>query len=391
MVRWTKIALIVSLVVVILLGCRPAPALPTPTVTLTPVEPSSTPAPTETPKPTAANPSVALSPVSGPPGTELQVSAAGFPAQAEITLALGPRDTQPAISITARADAEGRLSQTMAIPSTAKPGEEWVVVATTPDGEIRDVSNFFEVIAPDYQPTVNISPTSGTPGTQVQIMAQGFPPDVGVDVGIGRVNSEYDVIATAQTDARGRVEAEITIPAFVEPEDSWVIVVAAQSGGFKAVSDEFDVTAESEADEVLFTRTNIFLIAVGDAGSSGKEIGCGDSVIPVEVVIEPTIAPLTEALNELFALDSREYGQSGLYNALYRSDLIVEGIDIENREAIIALSGEVVVGGTCDIPRVKAQLRQTALQYDTIDSVSIFVNDQPLDEVLSLQNGDNDE
>ncbi len=391
MFRWTKIALIVFLVVVTLLGCRPAPALPTPTVTLTPVEPSPTPAPTETPKPTPTNPSVALSPISGPPGTELQVSAAGFPAEAEITLALGPGDTQPAISITARADAEGRLSQTMAIPSTASAGEDWVVEATTPDGEIRGVSNAFEVIAPDYQPTVNISPASGTPGTQVQIMAQGFPPEAVVDIGIGRVNSEYDVIATVQADARGRVDTEITIPAFVESGDSWVIVVAAQTGAFRAVSGEFDVIAEGEAGEDLFTRTNIFLIAVGDAGSSGKEIGCGDSVIPVEVVIEPTIAPLTAALNELFAIESREYGQSGLYNALYRTDLTVEGIDIENREAIIALSGEVVVGGTCDIPRIKAQLRQTALQYDTIDRVSIFVNDQPLDEVLSLQNGDNDE
>jgi hypothetical protein len=334
---------------------------------------------------------VALSPVSGPPGTELQVSASGFPAEAEITLALGPGDAQPAISITARADAQGRLSQTMAIPSTASAGDDWVVEATTPDGEIRGVSNIFEVIAPNYQPTVNISPNSGSPGTQVQVMAQDFPPDAVVDIGIGRVNSEYDVIATAQTDSRGRVDTEITIPAFVEPEDAWVIVVAAQTGGFKAISGEFDVTAEGETGENLFTRTNIFLIAVGDAGGSGKEIGCGDSVIPVEVVIEPTIAPLTAALNELLAIESREYGQSGLYNALYRSDLTVEGIDIENREAIIALSGEVVVGGTCDIPRVKAQLRQTALQYDTIDSVSIFVDDQPLDEVLSLQNGDNDE
>ena len=105
-------------------------------------------------------------------------------------------------------------------------------------------------------------------------------------------------------------------------------------------------------------------------------------MIPVEVEIELTIAPLTAAMEELLALDSREYGQSGLYNALYRSDLTVESIDIEKQEAIIELSGTLRVGGVCDEPRVRAQLRQTALQYETVDRVSLYIDGTPLDELL---------
>jgi hypothetical protein len=40
------------------------------------------------------------------------------------------------------------------------------------------------------------------------------------------------------------------------------------------------------------------------------------------------------------------------------------------------------VGGVCDEPRVRAQLEETALQFVTVDSVSIFVNGQPLAEAL---------
>ena len=35
-------------------------------------------------------------------------------------------------------------------------------------------------------------------------------------------------------------------------------------------------------------RVKIFLIAVGDNGVSGKQIGCGDSLVPIDIAISPT-------------------------------------------------------------------------------------------------------
>jgi LysM repeat protein len=132
-----------------------------------------------------------------------------------------------------------------------------------------------------------------------------------------------------------------------------------------------------------FTTANIYLIALGDNGRSGKKIGCNDSVIPVRVTFGSTQAPLTAALRNLLALKSQMYGESGLYNALYQSNLRVQRITINSGRATIWLAGAFQLGGVCDSPRVEAQLRETALQFSTVNQVSIFINGRPLEEVLS--------
>jgi hypothetical protein len=132
------------------------------------------------------------------------------------------------------------------------------------------------------------------------------------------------------------------------------------------------------------TSIKIYLIALEDNGISGKKIGCNDSAVPVFINIEPTVAVLKASLIELLKLEGkREYGQSGLTNSLYQSHLSIESLNIVNREAIIKLSGTLTSGGVCDDPRIKAQLEETALQFSTIDKVSIFINNIPLDQLLS--------
>ena len=128
-------------------------------------------------------------------------------------------------------------------------------------------------------------------------------------------------------------------------------------------------------------RTNIYLIALDDNGQSGPEIGCGDSVVAVEVAISPTNAPLKASLTKLLSIKDQYYGLSGLYNALYTSDLQVTSVVIVNRQAVVHLSGSISMGGVCDEPRVSAQLKETALQFSTVDSVAIYVNGVLLEDV----------
>jgi hypothetical protein len=129
----------------------------------------------------------------------------------------------------------------------------------------------------------------------------------------------------------------------------------------------------------------IYLIALEDQGISGELIGCGDSLVPVRVSIAPTQGVLRAALETLLGVKQSYYGQSGLYNALYQSNLRVEDVRIESGLATIQLTGSLLLGGVCDNPRVEGQLRATARQFSTVQNVEILVNGTPLDELLSLK------
>ncbi len=131
----------------------------------------------------------------------------------------------------------------------------------------------------------------------------------------------------------------------------------------------------------------IFMIAVGDNGRSGKRVGCDDSVVPVSRTIPSTSAPLTAALKELLAIRQQTFGTSGLYNALYQSNLKVAGVTLVNKRATVSLTGTTQLGGICDSPRFAAQLRETALQFPTVDAVDILINNTPLDKFLSEKGG----
>ncbi len=152
-----------------------------------------------------------------------------------------------------------------------------------------------------------------------------------------------------------------------------------------------DLTATHPASDATATpdlagmRVFVFLIALEDGGKSGPAVGCGDSVVPVAVMLPRTEGVLRAALEKLLSMKDQFLGESGLYNALYQSDLRVDGVRIEDGKAVIELSGTLQQGGECDSPRIQAQLEQTALQFSTVKSTAIFINGKPLEDVLSLR------
>lgn len=126
------------------------------------------------------------------------------------------------------------------------------------------------------------------------------------------------------------------------------------------------------------TQVKIFLIAQNDNGVSGPPVGCGDSVIGVTRVIPATQGILKAALNELLAQHDQFYGQSGLFNALYRASLKLESVTLVNGVATINLTGTLSLGGVCDDPRAEAQLNYTAKQFPTVHTANFFLNGKPL-------------
>ena len=127
----------------------------------------------------------------------------------------------------------------------------------------------------------------------------------------------------------------------------------------------------------------LFFVALEDNGKSGKKIGCNDSIVAVDRMIPVTQAPLTASLNELFSIHDKNYGQSGLYNALANAKLKVDSAAVINGKATIYISGTLNLGGVCDDPRVQAQIEQVALQFATVKEVSVFLNGIPIEKALS--------
>ncbi|WP_227471437.1 hypothetical protein [Paenarthrobacter sp. YJN-5] len=129
----------------------------------------------------------------------------------------------------------------------------------------------------------------------------------------------------------------------------------------------------------------VYYVAVGDNGVSGPRIGCGDSLVAT------TTAPVTftdqvgPSINALLANKSRDVGLSGLINVLYQSNLSYLGGELNGSTITIWLSGQFMLGGVCDVPRAKAQLEYTAMAASGATSAQVFVNNRPIDEVLSLK------
>ncbi|MDP4008267.1 MAG: GerMN domain-containing protein [Candidatus Peregrinibacteria bacterium] len=140
-----------------------------------------------------------------------------------------------------------------------------------------------------------------------------------------------------------------------------------------------------ETNPFMEQTVDIFLIALEDNGQNGEKIGCNDSVLAVSRTIPPTTNLIEDTLSELLSVKGQYYGKSGLYNALYQSDLEVSKINVNNRTASVYLTGEYLLGGMCDTPRFDAQLRQTILQFPEIQQAFIFINGTEIGELFSAQ------
>lgn len=148
--------------------------------------------------------------------------------------------------------------------------------------------------------------------------------------------------------------------------------------------------ASAQATSTPGTQTvRVYLIALEDNGKSGKLVGCGDSAVPGEMSVTADLTDETSmikaALGALLSIRWTRHEASGLYNALWQSHLEVGNVSIEGGTATVHLAGAVLLAGTCDTPRFKAQIEETIRQFPSVKEVAVFINGLPLDQVLSLR------
>jgi hypothetical protein len=126
----------------------------------------------------------------------------------------------------------------------------------------------------------------------------------------------------------------------------------------------------------------VYYVAVDDGGSSGVRFGCNDSLVPVRHTDPAIREPLQAAMNQLL---SGSGTPAGLYNALESSALKYVSGFLDGETVVVNLSGAVQPGGTCDIPRIEAQLTHTAVTAVGAVRAEIYVDGVRLADVLSLR------
>ncbi|WP_309106359.1 GerMN domain-containing protein [Arthrobacter sp.] len=129
-----------------------------------------------------------------------------------------------------------------------------------------------------------------------------------------------------------------------------------------------------------------YFVMLDDGGSGGVRFGCNDSLVSVPLAAPLANEPLQSALQAL--LPGSSGGGSapdGLYNSLASSTLSFVSGYFDGSTVVVNLSGTVSPAGTCDIPRIEAQLTQTAVTAVGATRAEIYINGRRLAEVLSLR------
>ena len=284
--------------------------------------------------PTGLHPVVDIEPTAGPPGTEIQVSASDFPTDIPLTIGLGRWGSEPTVSHEVTADDDGNVNTTITLPEEAMANEEWVVLVQTVDlPRVEALSERFNV-AEDRDVIVYTVSRGDT---------------------LFRIARQHDTTVGAIVDAN---------PDIVNPD---------------RISVGQQIRIPSPADEPVTQTVGVPLIRLGTG-----DLGCNDELVWVQRQVVVNGAPLEAALREALTLDPDMLDQD-LYNALLGTELEIEQVSVVDGTAEMRLRGSIGVGGVCEIPRLEAQLTEVALQFDTVTEVNVWIDGQPLSEVLDLR------
>lgn len=148
----------------------------------------------------------------------------------------------------------------------------------------------------------------------------------------------------------------------------------------------FDRTAFQNPDDTTSSLVDKISIALLTDPEGSPERGC-DDVVMVERTIDPTPAPLNSAISALFDIDETTIEGYRHFIPKTTSTLSFDRAEIVDNEAQIYLTGELSgLTGVCDNPRAAIQIEETALQFSTIDTVQIYLNEQPTDLIPGQQN-----
>ncbi|WP_258803956.1 GerMN domain-containing protein [Pseudarthrobacter sp. NS4] len=132
-----------------------------------------------------------------------------------------------------------------------------------------------------------------------------------------------------------------------------------------------------------------YYVLLDDGGSNGVRFGCNDSLVGMERPASDGEDPLPAAMSALLdgtsgseAPASGSKPERGMYNALAGSGLKFLSGTFDGTTVTVYLVGTLSPGGVCDVPRIEAQLTQTAVAAFDAIRAEVYVNGRPLAESL---------
>lgn len=202
------------------------------------------------------------------------------------------------------------------------------------------------------------------PGTADDVPASGSPATAGPPAAAGPAIQELPSAGTQDAPASGAAP-KATAPDAAPPTNT---APGAGAGGQAGAA----------------AGTAVYYVALDDGGTSGVRFGCNDSLVAVHDADPSIREPLHAAMSRLLSGPGAPPA-SGLYNALSSSTLQYVSGYLDGTTVVVNLTGSVQPGGVCDIPRIEAQLTQTAVTAVGATRAEIYVNGVRLAEVLSLR------
>lgn len=144
-----------------------------------------------------------------------------------------------------------------------------------------------------------------------------------------------------------------------------LFLVACQTNQTRPVITPDELPPAEELETSESSTVELALVAMNDGVTTppSDAFGCGDTIVYVEREVSEltTVTGTIEtALEELFSIDESLYGESGLYNSLAPSDVMVDSVMVTGTSIEISLSGSMISAGSCDDPRLEEQIRATA-------------------------------
>lgn len=95
------------------------------------------------------------------------------------------------------------------------------------------------------------------------------------------------------------------------------------------------------------------------------EFGCESLLVPVRRSLTKTQSDLAHAIVELITIKQMAYADQGLRNAVAPSAPTIKltNIHYDGKTRVIDFEGSFLSAGTCDDPRIKAQIEETVKLY----------------------------